>query len=91
MADMRARGTGTPITPEMIAALAAEAEEGYDLTQAAPVRVGRPALGHDVVPSPRVTFRAPTDLYRALQARAATEGRSVSELAREAVERYVNS
>jgi hypothetical protein len=75
----------------MIEALAAEAEEGYDLMRATPVRVGRPALGRDVAPSPRVSFRAPTDLYHALQMRAATEGRSVSELAREAIERYVNS
>jgi hypothetical protein len=91
MADMRAKRTGARIDPEMIAALAAEAEEGYDLKQATPVRVGRPALGRDAAPSPRVTFRAPTDLYSALQTRAATEGRSVSELAREAVERYINS
>ena len=91
MADMRARGTGAAITPEMIEALAAEAEDGYDLMRATPVRMGRPALGGGAAPSPRVSFRAPTDLYYALQRRAATEGRSVSELAREAVERHVNS
>lgn len=91
MADMRAKGTEARIVPEMIAALAAEAEDGYDLTQATPVRVGRPALGRDVAPSPRISFRAPTDLYCALQTRAAAERRSVSDLAREAVERYINS
>lgn len=91
MADLVAKGPGTSITPEMIAALAAEAEEGYDLTRATKVRVGRPALGEGVSPSPRISFRAPPHLYCTIQERAAAEGRSVSELAREAVERYITS
>lgn len=91
MADLVAKGPGTPITPQMIAALAAKAEEGYDLTPAARVRVGRPALGKGVSPSPRISFRAPPHLYCTIQARAAAEGRSVSEIAREAIERYIKS
>lgn len=43
MAHFVARETGEGITQEMVEALAAEAEEGYDLTQATEVRVGRPA------------------------------------------------
>jgi hypothetical protein len=90
MAHIVAKESGTPITPEMIEALAAEAEAGYDLTRATEVRVGRPALGDDATPSPRISFRAPAYLYRALHERASAEGRSVSDLAREAVERYIN-
>lgn len=50
MAHFVARETSEVITPEMIEALAAEAEDGYDLTQATEVRVGRPALGEDGMP-----------------------------------------
>lgn len=91
MANFIAEETGELITPEMIEALAAEAERGYDLTQATEVRVGRPPLSEDATQSPRVSFRAPSALFRALQDRATAEGRSVSEVAREAVERYLAS
>lgn len=81
---------GTDITPKVADALAAEAERGYDLSKAKQRRVGRPSLaGHGV--SPRMSFRATPDLYRAAQKRAKKEGRSVSDLAREAVARYVAS
>lgn len=71
-------------------ALAAEAERGYDLSKANRRRVGRPSLGARGT-SPRVSFRATPELYRAAKRRAREEGRSVSELAREAVARYVDS
>jgi predicted HicB family RNase H-like nuclease len=71
-------------------ALAAEAERGYDLSKAKRRRVGRPSLGARGT-SPRVSFRATPELYRAAKRRAREEGRSVSELAREAVARYVGS
>jgi hypothetical protein len=77
---------GDEITPE----IAAEAERGYDLSKAKRQRVGRPSLA-GVGPSPRLSFRATPDLYRAAQKRANEEGRSVSDLAREAVARYVGS
>lgn len=71
-------------------ALAAEAERGYDLSKAKRRRVGRPSLGARGV-SPRVSFRATPELYRAAKRRARQEGRTVSELARDAVARYVGS
>jgi cytosine/adenosine deaminase-related metal-dependent hydrolase len=71
-------------------ALAAEAERGYDLSKAKRRRVGRPSLGARGA-SPRVSFRATPELYRAAKRRAREEGRSVSELAREAVARYIGS
>jgi len=51
--------------------------------------VGRPSLGPNGV-SPRVSFRVPPDLYEAAWARADKEGRSLSELAREAFNRYMD-
>ncbi len=81
---------GTEITPEIADALAVEAERGYDLSKANRRRVGRPSLAGGGA-SPRMSFRTTPDLYRAAQKRAKQEGRSVSDLAREAVTRYVKS
>ncbi len=52
--------------------------------------VGRPSLGA-TGHSPRVSFRVPPDLYKAAWARADKEGRSLSDLAREAFNRYMDS
>jgi hypothetical protein len=81
---------GEEITPEIADALATEAERGYDLAKAKRRRVGRPSLAGQGA-SPRMSFRTTPDLYRAAQKRAKKEGRSVSDLAREAVARYVGS
>jgi len=81
---------GTEITPEITDALAAEAERGYDLSKARCRQVGRPSLAGGGA-SPRLSFRASPDLSRAVQKRAREEGRSVSDLAREAVARYVGT
>jgi hypothetical protein len=81
--------SGTEITPEIADALAAEAERGYDLSKARRVRVGRPSLATGT--SPRLSFRVSAELLRVAQRRAGEEGRSVSDLAREAVARYVRS
>ena len=82
--------SGAAVTPETADALAAEAERGYDLSNAKRRRVGRPSLAGGGA-SPRLSFRTTPDLYRAAQKRAKEEGRSVSDLAREAVARYVRS
>ena len=52
-------------------------------------RPGRPALGTSGQHSPRVSFRVPEQIRRRAEQRAAAEGRSVSEIAREALERYL--
>lgn len=78
------------ITPEIADALAREAERGYDLSKAKRQLVGRPSLSGNG-PSPRMSFRTTPELYRAAQKRATEEGRSISDLAREAVTRYVKS
>lgn len=84
---------GTELTPEVIDELAKEAEEGYDLSKARLVavgRVGRPSLGSSGE-SPRINLRLSPDIYEAARAKAAAGGESLSELAREAIRRYVSA
>lgn len=54
-------------------------------------RRGRRSLTGSGVHSPRVSFRVSDDLQRRAQAKARREGKTVSVLAREALERYVSS
>ncbi len=55
-------------------------------------RSGRPPLGDEPAGhSPRVSFRLPEQTRRRAEERARDEGRSVSEIAREALERYLAS
>lgn len=82
--------SGVEITPEIADALADEAERGYDLSKAERRFVGRPSLSGNGT-SPRMSFRITPELYLAMEKRAEKEGRSVSDLAREAVARYVGS
>jgi hypothetical protein len=82
--------SGLEVTPEVADALADEAERGYDLSKAKRQFVGRPSLSGNGI-SPRMSFRITPELYLALEERAEREGRSVSDLAREAVARYVQS
>jgi hypothetical protein len=89
VANLKSKQSGTLITPEIVAALAVEAERGYDLSQAARRESGRPSLAEGEGSSPRVSFRTTRALYEAARKRAAAEGRSVSALARDAIARYV--
>ncbi|MHB8328466.1 MAG: ribbon-helix-helix protein, CopG family, partial [Acidimicrobiales bacterium] len=66
-----------------------EAEAGYDLGSARRVRVGRPSLGKGI--SPRLDLRVEPELANALHKRAKKEHRSVSDVAREALRRYLAS
>lgn len=52
---------------------------------------GRPSLTGQAAQSPQVTFRLPPDLRARAAARAKREGKPVSEVAREALERYLVS
>jgi hypothetical protein len=52
--------------------------------------VGRPSLG-TAGNSPRISFRISPDLHKAAWQRADEEGRSLSDLAREAFTRYMKS
>ena len=57
----------------------------------AAVRRGRRSLTGGSIHSPRVSFRVPESLRTAAEEAAAREGKSVSELAREALEQYLAS
>jgi hypothetical protein len=87
MATMKTK-TGQVLTEEMSEALAREAEAGYDPATLRPRRAGRPPLGDG--PSWRVQFRVDAATYATLQARARTEKREISEIARTALERYLH-
>lgn len=80
--------SGDELSERDIEALADEAERGYDLSKARRVYVGRPPLGK-AGPSPRVQVRVDPKLAKALRARARREKRSVSELARTALDEYL--
>jgi len=80
--------SGDVLSEQDIEALADEAERGYDLSKARRVYVGRPPLG-TAGPSPRVQVRVDPKLAKALRARARTEKRSVSAIARTALDEYL--
>lgn len=82
--------SGVAITDELADELADEAEHGYELEQGKIVHTGRgrPSLSGRQT-SPQVTFRIPAKLREQADKRAADEHKTVSELAREALERYL--
>lgn len=87
MSNLPRAKSGVQITDELAEQLADEADAGYDLTPSK--RVGRKSLaGADGV-SPRVNFRMTGELQARAQARAEKEGKTISEIAREALEQYV--
>jgi hypothetical protein len=79
--------SGVPITDQLADELAREAEEGYDLSRGR--RVGRKSLAGTVGRSPRLNFRTTADLYERAAARAQREGKTISQIAREALEKFV--
>ncbi len=91
MADVIAQETGEVITSEMIEALAVEAEEGYDLSLARAVRVGRPALEKGSAKSPLITYRVPASLYKAARQKAKSEGQTLSQVNRRLLKHYIES
>jgi hypothetical protein len=79
---------GTVVTPELEERWSEECEQGFDLSTWTTVRVGRPPLDGERV-SQRISIRVPPDLFDAAQAKADKEKRSISNLTREALQRYV--
>lgn len=79
---------GEPITDDLLDALAAEAEAGYNPGTLRPRRTGRPSLGTGT--SPRVQFRVSPTLYQEAQERAQAEDRTLSDLVRSLLEDYVH-
>ena len=86
---LRLKG-GTPLTPDLERELVEEAERGYDPEKLIREVVGRPSLSGRGT-SPRVSFRISPELADALERKAAEEEKTVSEVAREAIARYVGA
>lgn len=74
---------GVPVTEEQIAAWAAEAEAGYDVEALKRRGRGRPGRGSE--PSQVVALRLTTQEIADLDARAEREGKSRSEVIRDAL------
>jgi hypothetical protein len=82
---------GTVITEELAEQWAEEIEKNPpDPSEFERRYVGRPSLGR-AGQSPRISFRADPKLFKAAWKRADEEGRSLSSLSREALERYLDS
>jgi len=79
---------GTEITEDVADELAREAERGYDLEQGR--RVGRRSLAGGAGKSPRLNIRTTPALYEQARRRAERDGKTISAIAREALERYVS-
>jgi uncharacterized protein (DUF4415 family) len=77
---------GVPVTEAQIAAWAAEAEAGYDVEVLKRRGRGRPGRGAE--PAQVVALRLTADELAALDARAAREHKTRSELIREAIAAY---
>jgi hypothetical protein len=80
---------GQPITDEMVEALAKRAEEGFDVDEIVRRRGGRPPLGSSAASVESV--RLDPELRDALRARAEREGRTSSDVIRDALRRYLRA
>jgi hypothetical protein len=92
MADKKYGRTrsGKPITDELIEELAGKAaEEGFDVDEIIRRRGGRPPMGAGAATVESV--RLEPELRDALRERAEREGRTNSELIREALRRYLEA
>jgi len=83
------RADGTPITDEMIEAMADEAERGYDVERIRRRRGGRPPMGSAA--SSVESVRLDPELKRELLLRAAEQHISVSEAIRRAIGQYLRA
>ena len=88
MADLKTK-KGTKLSKGTVDGLAREAEAGYNLFKAKPQWVGRPSLAEGE--SPRISYRVAPALFDSAKKKAKAEGRTVSEVAREALQKFVAS
>ncbi len=79
--------TGKPITEELVEKLAAKGEAGFDPEEILRRRGGRPPMGSSAASVESV--RLDPELSDALHERAEREGRTNSELIRDALRRYL--
>lgn len=79
--------TGKVLTDSDIEALADEAEKGYDVEELKTRRRGRPMIGD--APAEVVPVRLDPSLKEAVEARAAADETTTSEIIREALRRFL--
>ena len=80
--------SGKPVTADMIDALSAEAERGYEPATLRRRRLGRPSLAGEGE-SPRVQYRVPPTTYSRALKRAQAQGvATISALSRALLEAY---
>jgi hypothetical protein len=82
--------SGEELTPELEKELADEAERGYDLSKAERIFVTGPMLADGMRP-PKLTVRLTNPELNAIRQRAEDEDRTVSDLARDPLRRYLDS
>jgi hypothetical protein len=80
---------GEPITEELVEKLRSKAEEGFDTEEILRRRGGRPAMGSAAASVESV--RLDPELSEALRTRAEHEGRTNSDLIRDALRRYLQA
>jgi hypothetical protein len=81
--------SGRPITDELIEELSERAEKGVDVDEILRRRGGRPAMGSAAATVESV--RLDPELSQALRQRAQDEGRTNSEVLRQALRRYLEA
>jgi hypothetical protein len=86
--DLPRTKSGRLITDEVADRIADEIESDEPVVFTAIRPVGRPSLDGNGA-SPRVSFRVPQELYDAAADRAIEEERTVSAVAREALEKFL--
>ena len=80
---------GRIVTDSDLDRMAADAEAGFDLAAWKPRRRGRPSLSPGrPAHSPRLATRVPEELRSKVAARAAAEGKRVSDVMRQLLEAY---
>ena len=79
--------SGRPITDELVAELADKAEAGYDVDEMLRRRGGRPPMGSSAASVESV--RLDPELSEALRQQAQKEGRTNSDVIREALRKYL--
>ena len=83
--------SGTKLTRAYEEQLAAEAEAGFDFSELAPRRAGRPSLTGRPGKSRRLDLRVDDDTFAAVHELAEREQRPVSDVVRDALRRYVDA
>lgn len=87
--DLGRTRSGVPITDELVEKLSRDAEAGFDVDEIIRRRGGRPAMGSAAASVESV--RLDPELSEALRERAEQEGRTNSDLIRDALRRYLHA